>query len=49
LEKATRTRAEDQFVKMAIKNAYEDLVRVAKQYSDKLAAEIGDPPPQGSR
>lgn len=49
LEKATRTRAEDQFVKMAIKNAYDDLVRVAKKYSDKLAAEIGDPPPQGSR
>jgi len=43
LEKATRTRGEDYIVKTAVTTARADLARKAKLFSDKLAAEIGEP------
>jgi hypothetical protein len=49
LEKATRTRGEDYVVKTAVTTARADLARSAKQFADKLAAEIGEPVPTPSR
>lgn len=49
LEKASRTRGEDSIVKAAVTAARADLARSAKQFADKLTAEIGDPAPQPSR
>lgn len=49
LEKATRTRGEDYVVKTAVTTARADLARNAKQFADKLAAEIGEPVPTPSR
>lgn len=49
LEKATRTRGEDYVVRTAVTTARTDLARNAKQFADKLAAEIGEPVPTPSR
>lgn len=49
LEKASRTRGENYVVQSAVTSARSELSRSAKQFADKLAAEIGDPVSTGSR